>query len=75
VTNPFEDEDGSYFALVNDEGQYSLWPAFAEIPGGWTVAFGEDSRAACLDFIEKTWTDMRPKSLIREMEQAENDQS
>ncbi len=75
MTNPFEDEDGTYFALVNDEGQYSLWPAFAEIPGGWTVAFGEDNRAACLDFIEKTWTDMRPKSLIREMEQAEKNQS
>lgn len=75
MTNPFEDEDGSYFALVNDEGQYSLWPAFAEVPGGWTVAFGEDSRAACLDFIEKTWTDMRPKSLIREMEQAEQNRS
>lgn len=68
TTNPFEDEDGSYFALVNDEGQYSLWPAFADIPGGWTVAFGEDSRAACLNFVEENWTDMRPKSLIREME-------
>lgn len=68
TTNPFEDEDGSYFALVNDEGQYSLWPAFADIPGGWTVAFGEDSRAACLAFVEENWTDMRPKSLIREME-------
>jgi uncharacterized protein YbdZ (MbtH family) len=69
VTNPFEDEDGSYFALVNDEGQYSLWPVFAGVPGGWTVAFGEDTRAACLSFIEENWTDMRPKSLIREMEE------
>jgi MbtH protein len=75
VTNPFEDEDGTYFALVNDEGQYSLWPAFAEIPGGWTVAFGEDSRAACLNFVEENWTDMRPKSLIKAMEEDQASQS
>jgi MbtH protein len=74
VTNPFEDENGSYYALVNDEGQYSLWPAFADIPQGWTAVFGEDARAACLSFIEETWTDMRPKSLIREMEEYEQSQ-
>ena len=28
ATNPFEDEDGRYYALINDEGQYSLWPVF-----------------------------------------------
>ncbi|MFD5204920.1 MbtH family protein, partial [Streptomyces sp. NPDC058375] len=37
MTNPFEDEDGAYLVLVNDEGQHSLWPAFAEVPSGWTV--------------------------------------
>ncbi|MEU7735437.1 MbtH family protein, partial [Streptomyces griseus] len=31
MTNPFEDEDGTYLVLVNDEGQHSLWPAFAEV--------------------------------------------
>lgn len=71
MTNPFENEDGVYYALVNDEGQYSLWPTFAEIPEGWSIAFGEDNRTACLDFIERTWTDMRPKSLIEEMRQYE----
>ncbi|GII05875.1 MbtH family protein [Planobispora takensis] len=67
MTNPFENPDVSYLALINDEGQYSLWPAWAEIPGGWTVAFGEDSRQACLEYIETNWTDMRPNSLIRAM--------
>ncbi|GAA3447993.1 MbtH family protein [Planomonospora venezuelensis] len=67
MTNPFENPDGTYFALVNDEGQYSLWPSWAEIPAGWTVAFGEDTRQACLDHIETNWTDMRPSSLIRAM--------
>ncbi|WP_436534843.1 MbtH family protein [Actinoplanes sp. HUAS TT8] len=70
TTNPFEDEDGRYLVLVNDERQHSLWPAFADVPAGWTVAFGEDSRAACLDYVEKSWTDMRPASLIARMDAA-----
>jgi MbtH protein len=68
ATNPFEDEDGRYFVLINAEGQHSLWPGFADVPDGWEVAYGEDGRRECLDFIEKNWTDMRPKSLIEAME-------
>ncbi|ETB10221.1 protein mbtH [Mycobacterium avium subsp. silvaticum ATCC 49884] len=36
-TNPFDDDNGSFFVLVNDEEQHSLWPAFADIPaaGRW----------------------------------------
>jgi MbtH protein len=67
MTNPFEDTDGTYFALINDEGQYSLWPAFIEIPAGWTVAHPQDTRQACLDYINQHWTDMRPRSLIEAM--------
>jgi MbtH protein len=69
MTNPFEDPDARYQVLVNDEGQHSLWPAFADVPEGWTVAHGEDSREACLAYVEDNWTDMRPASLVREMEQ------
>jgi MbtH protein len=68
ATNPFEDEDANYFVLINDEGQHSLWPVFADVPDGWKVIFGENKRQECLDFIEKNWTDMRPNSLIRQME-------
>jgi MbtH protein len=67
ATNPFEDENAEYYALVNDEGQYSLWPAFAAVPDGWTVARDTATRAACLEFIEREWTDMRPASLVAEM--------
>lgn len=62
-TNPFDDPDGRFLVLVNGEGQHSLWPSFAEVPGGWTVAFGENGRQACLDFVETHWTDLRPRSL------------
>ncbi|WP_371618388.1 MbtH family protein [Streptomyces sp. NBC_00454] len=64
MTNPFEDNDASYYVLVNEEGQHSLWPVFIEVPLGWTIAHGQDARQSCLDFIERNWTDMRPKSLI-----------
>ncbi|MGX8908983.1 MbtH family protein [Streptomyces netropsis] len=67
MSNPFEDDNAGYFVLVNDENQHSLWPAFAEIPAGWTTAFGEDTRAACLEYVEQNWTDMRPKSLVEAM--------
>jgi len=64
VANPFEDENGTYLVLVNDEGQYSLWPSFVEVPAGWTVAHPEDTRQACLDYVEQNWTDLRPRSLV-----------
>ncbi|WP_329222129.1 MbtH family protein [Streptomyces sp. NBC_01485] len=67
MNNPFEDQDATYLVLVNDEAQYSLWPAFADVPDGWTVAHPEDTRAACLEYVEATWTDMRPKSLVEAM--------
>ncbi|GHJ43204.1 protein mbtH [Catellatospora sp. TT07R-123] len=68
-TNPFDDPDGTYLVLVNDEGQYSLWPALAAGPGGWTVVLGPTGRQAALDHIEQHWTDMRPKSLVEAMNQ------
>ncbi|GAA1395528.1 mycobactin NRPS accessory protein MbtH [Kitasatospora putterlickiae] len=67
MTNPFDDEDGSFFVLVNDEGQHSLWPAFAEVPAGWTPVHGEAARQDCLAYVEENWTDLRPKSLIAEI--------
>ena len=68
--NPFDDENGTFYALVNDEGQYSLWPEFVPVPAGWSIEHGPADRAACLAHIEANWTDMRPKSLIARMEDA-----
>jgi MbtH protein len=70
MTNPFEDENGVYHVLVNEEGQHSLWPTFIDVPKGWTIIHKSDSRAACLEFINKHWTDMRPNSLIERMKQS-----
>ncbi len=76
MTNPFEDENGTYHVLINKEGQHSLWPSFVEVPNGWTIVLKSDTRAACLEFINRNWTDMRPKSLIAAMEgSSEGEQS
>lgn len=68
MTNPFEDSDGVYVVLVNDAGQHSLWPESVEVPDGWEVTYGPDSRDACLGWVDRHWTDMRPRSLADALE-------
>ena len=60
--NPFDDPDGTFLVLANDEEQHSLWPAQLAVPAGWRVVYGEDGRQACLDYVEEHWTDLRPLS-------------
>jgi MbtH protein len=67
VSNPFDDENGIFHVLVNDEAQYSLWPTFADVPPGWTVVLASADRRSCVDYVDEHWTDMRPKSLIEAM--------
>lgn len=68
MSNPFEDPEGTYLVLVNDENQHSLWPDFVEVPAGWRVVHGPASRQSCLDHVETNWTDMRPRSLAESMD-------
>lgn len=63
MANPFDDEEGVFLVLANEENQHSLWPARSDVPAGWSVAFGPDSRAAALGYVEANWTDLRPASL------------
>lgn len=68
MTNPFDDPNGMFVVLRNSEDQHCLWPVFVDVPGGWQRVFGEDSREACLEYIESHWTDLRPRSLRQRME-------
>ncbi|MFI7637689.1 MbtH family protein [Nonomuraea sp. NPDC049400] len=70
MSNPFDDPSGQFVVLVNEEDQYSLWPDFVDIPQGWTVVYGAAGREACLGFIRETWTDLRPRSLRRQLGEA-----
>lgn len=60
MTNPFEDDNAQYLVLRNAAGQYSLWSTFNDVPAGWAQVFGPEPRAACLEYVEANWTDMRP---------------
>ena len=59
---PNESAAASHVVLINDEEQYSLWPATKDVPAGWRNVFAGD-RDACLEYVETHWTDMRPKSV------------
>ncbi len=58
----------AYTAVVNDEEQYSIWPAGRTIPAGWREAGKSGSKDECLAWIATVWTDMRPLSVRRSME-------
>nr|BAV57452.1 MbtH [Streptomyces sp. SANK 60404] len=53
----------SWVIVVNQEEQYSIWPAGREIPVGWRGIEFSGDRQACLDEISRIWTDLRPLSL------------
>jgi MbtH protein len=63
MTNPFEVPDADYTVLRNEENQHSLWPAFADVPAGWTVAHGPGPREECMTYVRENWTDLRPRSV------------
>jgi len=42
-----------FFVSVNGVEQHNLWPAFADVPAGGRVVYGEAGRAMCLDYIEQ----------------------
>lgn len=57
MTNPFEDTDARYHVLVNDEGQYSLWPVFVEVPQGWRAVLEDATRSDAVAWVEDNWDD------------------
>lgn len=59
-----ETEDTRRFVVVrNDEEQYSIWEEGRDIPLGWTALDVAGTKDACLDYIERHWTDIRPRSV------------
>lgn len=55
--------------VVNHEEQYSIWPDHKEMPRGWNPAPKNGTKAECLAYIKEVWTDMRPLSLRKKMEE------
>jgi MbtH protein len=63
MTKPFEVPGAHYTILRNDENQHSLWPAFADVPDGWTVVHGPGPREDCMTYVREHWQDLRPRSV------------
>ena len=59
-----------YKVVVNHEEQYSIWPANKELPLGWKETGKQGIKDECLAYIKDVWTDMRPLSLRKKMEEA-----
>jgi MbtH protein len=70
VTLEGEAQEGTYVVVVNEEEQYSIWPTDLTIPEGWRNAGMTGSKADCLAYVDRVWTDMRPRSLRERMDAA-----
>jgi len=65
-----EDDSGRlYYVVVNHEEQYSIWRADRDVPKGWSIVGQKAEKQTCLDQIKLLWTDMRPLSLRKQMEE------
>lgn len=65
----FDSEDAVFKVVVNDEEQYSIWPDYKQIPNGWRAVGKTGNKKDCLAYIETVWTDMRPLSLRKAMDE------
>lgn len=71
-----EEEDTTvYKVVINHEEQYSIWPEDRENPLGWKDVGKSGSKQEVLDYIEEVWTDMRPLSLRKKMEEMEKERA
>ncbi len=73
ATMPRDDDQEDttiYNVVMNHEEQYSIWPASRDHPLGWQNVGKSGLKQECLDYIEGVWTDMRPLSLRKQMEEA-----
>jgi len=58
-------QDGRLKVVVNQEGQYSIWPAERKPPDGWRETGKTGPKDECLSYIAEVWRDMRPLSIRR----------
>ncbi len=69
MNNDEREDKTIYKVVVNHEEQYSIWPAQRENPLGWNDAGKSGIKEESLAYIKKVWTDMRPLSLRKKMEE------
>ena len=72
--DPDEEDNQEYKVVINHEEQYSIWPVDRENALGWSDVGKSGDKQKCLDYIEEVWTDMRPLSLRKKMEEYEREE-
>ena len=65
----WDDPETIFDVVVNHEEQYSIWPDYKELPLGWKKVGQRGKKDECLAYIKEVWTDIRPLSLRRHLEQ------
>lgn len=69
ISRDEQTDDVIYKVVLNHEEQYSIWPIYKENPSGWKDAGKSGPKAECLAYIKEVWTDMRPLSLRKKMDE------
>jgi MbtH protein len=69
MSNDEQEDTTIYRVVVNHDEQYSIWPADRQLPLGWNDAGKTGTKAECLAYIQEVWTDMRPLSLRKKMQE------
>jgi uncharacterized protein YbdZ (MbtH family) len=67
--DPDKEDATIYKVIMNQEEQYSIWPAYKEVPHGCQFTGKTGLKAECLAYVKDVWTDMRPLSLRKKMEE------
>lgn len=67
--DPDKEDTTIYKVVVNHEEQYSIWPEYKDNPLGWEDVGKAGPKAECLAYVKEVWTDMRPLSLRKKMEE------
>jgi MbtH protein len=69
MSNDEREDTTIYRVVMNHDEQYSIWPADRQLPLGWNDAGKTGTKAECLAYIQEVWTDMRPLSLRKKMQE------
>jgi MbtH protein len=64
MTNTFDEAQGTFLVLANGEGQHCIWPSYAAVPAGWVSMREPSSRAEAIAYVERSWLDVRHRSLV-----------
>lgn len=62
-SNPFDNLQGQFYILRNEQQQYSLWPHHCALPQGWSVECPPQSLEACNARLAANWSTLTPPTM------------